>query len=119
MTVRRGCGCDVKIALPDDLAPALQLRPELGVLPRFCQRKRQHGVILQHAFHKTNAAFPDNCVRGTGATMQEFGCRDGSDKKQISGVRGQETIKVKPPSLAGDEQRTVNHYSHAKAFGGL
>jgi|SRR5271157_2551115 len=88
MTVRLGCGCNVKVALPDDLASALQLHPELRVFPCFCQRKRQHGVILQHAFHKTDTAFPDNCVRGAGAAMQEFRRRDGSDKKQIGGVRG-------------------------------
>ncbi len=119
MTVRRGSGRNEKIALPNDPAAGLQISPELRVFPGFGQRKRQHGVILQHAFHKTDTAIPDSCVRGTGAAVQEFRCRDGGDKKQIVGVSGQKCIKVEPPPLAGDKERSVNDYSHTTAFGGF
>ena len=103
MPVRLGRGGNVKVALSDDQPTPLQLYPKRCVFSRFHQRKRQHGIICQDTLYKTNSAFTDVCVRGAGATMQEFGCRDRSDKKQIDGVRGEKSTEAEPPPFAGDE----------------
>gem|GEM_PF-6434118 len=119
MTARFSRGHNLQITFTDHPALGFQLRPDSCMFTRLSQSKWQHRVILQQSFDKLNPPLTDMGIGGAGATVQKLRRRDRRNKKRLSGMRGQKIRKTETPSLGGNEQRAIENYSHAGAWGVL